>query len=72
MPWATVGDVQSGQGGLLMYWKNVRLNHLNVKGQAPSGNGEERADLLEQCSNDTILVSPFRLRTRANAGCLGL
>jgi hypothetical protein len=35
-----------GQGGLLMYWKNVRLNHLDIKDQAIAGTKVESRTYL--------------------------
>ena len=33
MPWAIVGEPQTGHGGLLTNLKNDRLNHLDPKSQ---------------------------------------
>lgn len=69
MPSATVGDMQFSQGGLLTQVKNERLNHL-VESQTNPSHVHHGGDLPEECTNDTVLVSPFGLSAVAHT--LGL
>lgn len=83
MPIATVGDAHTEQGGLFTKVKKERLNHLQLR-LAPYQTqrvdlffGEESdevvaRDLLQQCTNHTILVAPLRFHVITDAVRLSL
>lgn len=77
MPIATVGDAQTEHGGLFTNVKKERLNHLRSRLALywkefcwPLSVRKRRTgaqDLLQQRTDHTILVAPFRLHIIADA-----